>query len=58
MFLCCEGAFRIELESPEFVELAEGDIFVVPAGTRHRPVAEAPAYSLVFEPEETKQYGD
>jgi quercetin dioxygenase-like cupin family protein len=35
-----------------------GDVFVVPAGTRHRPVADEPAVALLFERAETKQYGD
>ena len=58
LFLCWRGAFRIELDGADAVTLAEGDVYVVPRGTRHRPVADAPAYALVFEREETKQYGN
>jgi mannose-6-phosphate isomerase-like protein (cupin superfamily) len=59
LFLCWSGTFRVELEGDEPVALAAGDVFVVPAGTRHRPVAdEGPAYTLVIERPETKQYGN
>src|SRR5437764_9085258 len=40
MFLCWQGAFRIELEPGDAVDLAAGDLFVVPRQTRHRPVAD------------------
>jgi mannose-6-phosphate isomerase-like protein (cupin superfamily) len=55
LFLCWEGAFRIELEGAASVSLARGDLFVVRAGTEHRPVADAPAYTLVIEKPETEQ---
>lgn len=58
LFLCWRGSFRIELEGEEGVSLEEGDVFVVPRGVRHRPVAYEPAYALVFERQETKQYGN
>lgn len=59
LFLCWSGRFRVELEGDRPVGLASGDVFVVPAGTRHRPVAdEGPAYTLVIERPETKQYGN
>jgi mannose-6-phosphate isomerase-like protein (cupin superfamily) len=58
LFLCWDGAFRIELEGAPSVELLAGDLFVVPRGTRHRPVAEGVAHALLVEKPETKQYGD
>ena len=59
LFLCWDGTFRIELDGSDGVGLERGEIFVVPRGTRHRPVADAgPAYALLIEPQETKQYGD
>lgn len=58
LFLCWEGAFRIELAGGRSVELRRGDLFVVPRGTEHRPVAAAPAYTLMLERPETKQYGN
>ncbi len=58
MFVCWRGAFRIELDGADAVTLTEGDLYVVPRGMRHRPVADAVAYALVFERMETKQYGN
>jgi mannose-6-phosphate isomerase-like protein (cupin superfamily) len=59
MFLCWLGSFRVELEAQASVELRSGDIFVVPAGWRHRPVAaNGPAYAVLLERPETKQYGN
>jgi mannose-6-phosphate isomerase-like protein (cupin superfamily) len=58
LFLCWDGSFRIEFEVREPVVLKAGDIFVVPKGVRHRPVADEPAYGLMIERPETKQYGN
>ena len=57
LFLCWDGSFRIELGSGEAVSLAAGDVFVVPRGTEHRPVADSTAHALLLERPETKQYG-
>ena len=57
LFLCWEGAFRLELEGSAPVSLERGDMFVVRAGVEHRPVADAPAYTLEIEKPETEQRG-
>ncbi|MEX2238608.1 MAG: cupin domain-containing protein [Dehalococcoidia bacterium] len=58
LFYCIEGSFRIEIEGAESMKLNIGDVVVVPAGTRHRPIAEEPALAVLFEKAETRQYGD
>jgi mannose-6-phosphate isomerase-like protein (cupin superfamily) len=58
LFYCLTGSFRIDNEGGPPVTLYAGDIYIVPAGTPHRPVADQPATALLFERAETKQYGD
>lgn len=58
LFLCWDGSIRIELADHPTVTLNPGDLFVVPRGVEHRPVAAAPAHALMFERVETKQYGN
>ena len=57
LFLVVRGAIRVELRD-ESVELGEGEFFVVPRGAEHRPVAEAEAEVLLFEPSSTIRTGD
>jgi mannose-6-phosphate isomerase-like protein (cupin superfamily) len=57
LFLVLAGRLRIELESGP-VELAEGDMFVVPKGLRHNPVAEEECLILLIERKSTLHTGD
>lgn len=57
LFLCWDGSFRLDLEGRPAVTLGPGDLYVVPRGLRHRPVAETPAHVLMVERPETQQYG-
>jgi len=57
LFLVLEGRLRIELRDRTVV-LEEGELFVVPRGVEHRPVAEGRAAVLLFEPAGTRNTGD
>jgi mannose-6-phosphate isomerase-like protein (cupin superfamily) len=58
LFLCWNGSFRIELDGGREVALRAGDMFVVPAGVEHRPVADDVAHALLLERPQTQQYGN
>jgi mannose-6-phosphate isomerase-like protein (cupin superfamily) len=58
LFLCWDGTIRIEVEGREPITLRRGEMYVVPRGTQHRPVAEAVAHALMIERPETRQYGN
>jgi mannose-6-phosphate isomerase-like protein (cupin superfamily) len=57
MFLCWDGEFRIEMRGTEALVLRAGELFVVPAGVEHRPVAEQVAHAILMEKSETLPYG-
>ena len=56
-FLVLKGRLRIELRSGP-VELGPGEIFVVPKGVEHRPVADEEVHLLLIEPTGTPNTGD
>ncbi len=56
-FFVLKGRLRIQLRDRN-VELGEGDLFVVPRGVEHRPVAEEEAHILLIEPRGTPNTGD
>ncbi len=58
LFLCWDGSFRIELDGRGPVTLGAGEVFVVPKGVEHRPVAASVAHALMLERPETAQYGN
>ncbi len=58
LFLCWDGTFTIEMQGHDSVTLHAGDLFVVPKGVEHRPVAAEPAHALLLERPETQQYGN
>jgi len=56
LFLVLGGRLRIELENGA-VELGEGELFVVPKGVRHNPVAEEECLLLLVERKSTQHTG-
>jgi mannose-6-phosphate isomerase-like protein (cupin superfamily) len=57
LFFILKGRLRIEMES-EIVELQEGEMFVVPRGVRHNPVAEEECHIMLIERKTTQHTGD
>ena len=58
LFLCWDGEFRIELAGGDTIQMTRGDVFVIPAGVEHRPVADSVAHCLLIEKPDTLQYGN
>jgi mannose-6-phosphate isomerase-like protein (cupin superfamily) len=56
LFLVLEGRLRIEMETGT-VELDKGEMFVVPRGVRHNPVAEDECHVLLIERKSTLHTG-
>ena len=56
-FLVLKGALVIQLRDGE-VRLGPGDLYVVPKGVEHRPVAEDETHMLLIEPAGTPNTGD
>jgi mannose-6-phosphate isomerase-like protein (cupin superfamily) len=57
LFLILKGRLRIEMESGA-VELNEGEMFIVPKGVRHNPVAEQECDLMLIERKSTLHTGD
>jgi mannose-6-phosphate isomerase-like protein (cupin superfamily) len=56
LFFILTGALRIEMEG-RTVELREGDVFVVPKGVRHNPIAEEECLLMLIERKTTLHTG-
>ncbi len=56
-FLVIDGRIRIDTEDGP-VHLGPGELYVVPKGKEHRPVAEEEAKVLLIEPSGTPNTGD
>ena len=57
LFLIVRGRLRMQLEGEE-VELNAGEIYVVPKGVMHNPVADEECWVMLMEPVTTKHTGD
>ena len=58
LFWCLRGPVRLELEGRGPVTLNPGELFIVPRGTRHRPVAGETCEIALFEPAGVVNAGD
>lgn len=56
LFFVLHGRLRIEMESGS-VELGEGELYVVPKGVRHNPVAEHECHIMLVERKSTHHTG-
>ena len=57
LFLVLKGRLKIELRDRS-IELGPGELFVVPKGIEHRPVADEEVHVLLIEPTGTPNTGD
>jgi mannose-6-phosphate isomerase-like protein (cupin superfamily) len=57
LFYVLSGSLRIEMEH-ETVELNQGEMYVVPKGVRHNPIANEECHVLLIERKSTVHTGD
>jgi quercetin dioxygenase-like cupin family protein len=57
MFLVVKGELTIQLRSGDVV-LREGEMFIIPRGVEHRPLAAEEAHIMLFEPVGTLNTGN
>lgn len=58
LFFVVRGALRIQFEGEREVRLSEGELYVVPRGVLHNPIAEEECWVALIEPVDTKHTGD
>ncbi|SKB53731.1 Mannose-6-phosphate isomerase, cupin superfamily [Salegentibacter holothuriorum] len=57
MFLVIKGSLKIEFRD-NTISLNKGEMYIVPKGVEHKPIAEEEAWVLLFEPANTKHTGE
>jgi len=57
LFMVIKGCLKIELRD-KTVTLNKGEIFIIPKGVAHKPIAEEEVHVLLFEPLTTKHTGN
>jgi len=57
LFMVIKGSLDIELRD-KTVTLNEGELYIVPKGEAHKPIAKEEVHVLLFEPLSTKHNGD
>jgi len=58
VFIIFRGRLTLRFRDRADVTLAEGDLYVVPRGVEHCPVAEEECWVMLLEPAQTKHTGD
>lgn len=58
LFLVVSGSMRIEFRDGGAVELNEGEMYVVPKGVEHKPVADSLCQVMLIEPKGVVNTGD
>lgn len=57
LFMVIQGKLKILLKDGE-VNLSEGEIYIIPRGIQHKPIAEEECWILLFEPKQIKHTGE
>lgn len=57
LFFILKGKLRIEMEHT-VVDLQEGQLYVVPKGVKHNPIAESECHIMLIEKKATKHTGN
>lgn len=57
MFYIIKGSLTLHFRD-EAVKLSEGDMYIVPKGVEHQPIAEEECHLMLFEPKSTAHTGD
>lgn len=58
VFIILKGRLTLRFRDRADVTLGEGDLYVVPRGVEHCPVAEEETWVMLLEPAQTKHTGD
>tara|TARA_R110000868_G_scaffold178203_3_gene417767 strand:+ start:1941 stop:2303 length:363 start_codon:yes stop_codon:yes gene_type:complete len=56
LFMVVKGELKIQLKSQEII-LNEGEVYIVPRGVEHKPIAEEECWILLFEPKKIEHTG-
>ena len=57
LFLVLKGSLKLEMED-RVLELGEGEMYIVPRGVRHNPIADEECHLLLIERKSTLHTGD
>lgn len=57
LFMIIKGSLLLEFRD-KTVELNEGEIYIIPKGVEHKPIAKEEVHVLLFEPLEIKHTGN